>query len=218
MPINKKSITMNFKTVKKILVLFTIVFSNATINAQEITFGQQIGNLLYQMTLEKPDTLKIQKTLKLLNIDNKEVKFSNLGYSIYDDFEGDRLYYLPFTKADESRFTVEQLKKENKLYYTAQFLLKSSYTINSQGKIKFDIKDYKYNVSYEDLIPFCTTPMKYKNGNGNNPTSSLLSCIYTNPDSQKRMMYWVVFENPIGTKTGNTVKEIKFQSIELWQK
>ncbi|WP_236594054.1 hypothetical protein [Myroides odoratus] len=60
--------------------------------------------------------------------------------------------------------------------------------------------------------------MKYKNGSGNNPESPLLSCVYTNPDSKKRMMYWVVFEKPIGDTKGNTIKEIKFQSIELWQK
>lgn len=209
---------MNSIKNKKISVLLLLLFFNYNAQAQETSFGHQIGKLLYEMTSTTIDTLKIQKIIKSLTIDDKDVKFSNLGYSIYEDYEGDRLYYIPFTTAEDSRFTIEQLKKDNKLYYTAQFLLKSSYTINNKGDIIFDNKAYQYNVSYEDLLSFCTEPMKYKNGNGNNPNSSLLSCIYTNPGSKKRMMYWIVFENPIGSKKGNTVKEIKFQSIELWQK
>lgn len=198
-----------------VIVLVTIPHRS---NAQEKSFGEKIGDLLYEMTASHPDTLQIQGILQTMDIDDKEVKFGNLSYSIYDDFDGDRMYYIPFNNAEESRFTIEQLKKDDQLYFGAQFLLKSNYTIDKQNQVNYTDTSYRYNVNYDELSFYCTTPMKYKNGSGNNPDSPLLSCIYTNPNSKKRMMYWVVLEKPIGDKKENTIKEIKFQSIELWQK
>lgn len=189
-----------------------------TTDAQTKNFGQKIGDLMYEMTMDQPDTAKIQQLLQTLDIDNKEVKTGNLSYSIFDGFDGDKMYYIPFTTAEESRFTVEQLKRENKLYFGVQFLLKSEYTVDSKKQIHYKDVNYAYNTNYDELSLYCTTPMKYKNGSGNNPESPLLSCVYTNPTSKKRMMYWVVLEKPIGDTKGNTIKEIKFQSIELWQK
>jgi len=206
-------------TIKRISALFFLVgLVSFNSYGQSTTFGQKIGKLLYEMTTSTPDTVKIQNLLKSMPIDNKEVKIGNLSYSIFDGFDGDRMYYIPFTTAEESRFTVEQLKRDNALYFGVQFLLKSEYTFTNNNQVKYRNPTYAYNVNYEELIPYCTTPMKYKNGSGNNPESPLLSCIYTNPDSKKRMMYWVVFEQPTGNKQGNTIKEIKFQSMELWQK
>lgn len=200
------------------VALIALCTMSITTNAQSKSFGQKIGELLYEMTTKNPDTLKIQTLLKTMDIDDKEVKIGNLSYSIFDGFDGDRMYYIPFTKADESRFTVEQLKRDNQLYFGVQFLLSSTYTLNSQNQVNYSNPTYAYNVNLDEVSQYCTTPMKYKNGSGNNPESPLLSCIYTNPDSKKRMMYWVVFEQPTGNKKGNTIKEIKFQSIELWQK
>ena len=201
-----------------LLVGISLFVFTLTSFAQERNFGQKIGQLLYEMTSATPDTLAIQGILQTMSIDGKDVKFGNLSYSIFDGFDGDRMYYIPFTTAEDSRFTVEQLKRDNQLYYGVQFLLKSAYTTNSSNEIHYDNPNYAYNVSFDELVPYCTTPMKYKNGTGNNPESPLLSCIYINPQSKKRMMYWVVFEKPTGDKKGNTIKEIKFQSIELWQK
>ncbi|MBB1151384.1 MULTISPECIES: hypothetical protein [unclassified Myroides] len=200
------------------VALIALCTMSITTNAQSQSFGQKIGELLYEMTTKNPDTLKIQNLLKTMDIDDKEVKIGNLSYSIFDGFDGDRMYYIPFTKADESRFTVEQLKRDDQLYFGVQFLLSSTYTLNSQNQVNYSNPTYAYNVNLDEVSQYCTTPMKYKNGSGNNPESPLLSCIYTNPDSKKRMMYWVVFEQPTGNQKGNTIKEIKFQSIELWQK
>lgn len=189
-----------------------------TSHAQSKTFGEKIGELMYEMTLNQPNIENIQQLIQTFDIDNKEVKIGNLSYSIFDGFDGDKMYYIPFTNPEESRFTVEQLKRENELYFGAQFLLHSEYTLDSKKQVHYKNKDYAYNTNYDELSPYCTTPMKYKNGKGNNPSSPLLSCVYTNPDSKRRMMYWVVFDQPIGHTKGNTIKEIKFQSIELWQK
>lgn len=206
----------NFHTPLTLIILFlTTSFSGF---AQAKNFGQKIGDLLYEMTTSTPDTTKIQALVSTLSIDNKEVKKGNLSYSIFDGFDGDKMYYIPFTTSEESRFTIEQLKQGNKLYFGAQFLLQSEYTRNNKNQIQYKDPNYNYNTNYDELSLYCTTPMKYKNGSGNNPESPLLSCIYTNPDSNKRMMYWVVFDKPTGDKKGNTIKEIKFQSIELWQK
>lgn len=201
-----------------LLVLLFLSIISTEIQAQNQSFGQKIGVLMYEMTTSNPDPIKIEQLLQTLDIDDKEVKTGQLSYSIFDGFDGDKMYYIPFTTAEESRFTVEQLKQDEQLYFGVQFLLKSSYNISKDGHITYNDSKYAYNVHYEELLPFCTTPMKYKNGSGNNPNSPLLSCIYTNPDSKKRMMYWVVFEKPIGDTQSNTIKEIKFQSIELWQK
>ncbi|WP_413512136.1 hypothetical protein [Myroides odoratus] len=206
----------NLYTQLSIVILFLTTSLSGF--AQAKNFGQKIGDLLYEMTASVPDTLKIQATVNSLSIDNKEVKKGNLSYSIFDGFDGDKMYYIPFTTSDESRFTIEQLKRDNKLYFGVQFLLQSEYAVNSKNQIQYKNPTYSYNTNYDELNLYCTTPMKYKNGSGNNPESPLLSCIYTNPDSKKRMMYWVVFEKPTGDKKGNTIKEIKFQSIELWQK
>ncbi|MGG5508094.1 MULTISPECIES: hypothetical protein [unclassified Myroides] len=200
-----------------VLILMLVSLFSTTIRAQEQSFGQKIGALLYQMTKSEPDPTAIEQLLQTFRIDNKEVKTGTLSYSIFDGFEGDQMYYIPFTTAEESRFTVEQLKQGDKLFFGVQFLLKSSYSLDQTGQVTYSDPKYAYNVNYEELLPFCTTPMKYKNGSGNNPNSPLLSCIYTNPDSKKRMMYWVVFDQPIGNTQSNTIKEIKFQSIELWQ-
>ncbi|MBB1140948.1 hypothetical protein [Myroides sp. WP-1] len=201
-----------------LLVLLFLSLISTEIQAQNQSFGQKIGVLMYEMTTSNPDPIKIEQLLQTLDIDDKEVKTGQLSYSIFDGFDGDKMYYIPFTTAEESRFTVEQLKQDEQLYFGVQFLLKSSYNISKDGQITYNDSKYAYNVHYEELLPLCTTPMKYKNGSGNNPNSPLLSCIYTNPDSKKRMMYWVVFEKPIGDTQSNTIKEIKFQSIELWQK
>lgn len=198
-------------------VLLLLLFSLPSM-AQTKTFGEKIGTLLYEMTADQPNVENIQLLLQTLDIDDKEVKIGNLSYSIFDGFDGDKMYYIPFTTAEESRFTVEQLKRDDKLYFGVQFLLQSEYTLDSKKQVHYKNTNYAYNTNYDELSLYCTTPMKYKNGSGNNPDSPLLSCIYTNPDSQKRMMYWVVFEKPTGDKKGNTIKEIKFQSIELWQK
>lgn len=186
--------------------------------AQSKSFGEKIGELMYEMTLDQPNIENIQQLVQTFDIDNKEVKIGNLSYSIFDGFDGDKMYYIPFTTAEESRFTIEQLKRENELYFGVQFLLHSEYTLDDKNQVQYKNKDYAYNTNYDELSPYCTTPMKYKNGSGNNPSSPLLSCVYTNPDSKKRMMYWVVFDQPLGYTKGNTIKEIKFQSIELWQK
>lgn len=201
-----------------VFTVFALLILSITTYGQTQNFGQKIGDLMYEMTANQPNTEKIQQLLQSMPIDNKEVKIGNLSYSIFDGFDGDKMYYIPFTTAEESRFTVEQLKQNNKLYFGVQFLLKSEYTIDSKKQVHYTNANYAYNTNYEELSPYCTTPMKYKNGSGNNPESPLLSCVYTNPDSKKRMMYWVVFEKPIGDTKGNTIKEIKFQSIELWQK
>lgn len=209
---------MKIYNLHTLLALFSLLLLSELGMAQAKPFGERIGELLYEMTLDQPNPENIQQLLQTFDIDNKEVKIGHLSYSIFDGFEGDKMYYIPFTTAEESRFTVEQFKQAGKLYYGAQFLLQSTYTLNSKQEVKYANDAYTYNTNYDELSPFCTTPMKYKNGSGNNPDSPLLSCIYTNPDSQRRMMYWVVFEKPIGDKKGNTIKEIKFQSIELWQK
>jgi|GEM_PF-2807320 len=197
--------------------LFCLLFPLVN-HAQSKTFGERIGELMYEMTLDTPNTASIQQLIQTFGIDNKEVKIGNLSYSIFDGFDGDKMYYIPFTTAEESRFTVEQLKRENQLYFGVQFLLHSEYTFDNKKQVHYKNTEYAYNVNYDELNLYCTTPMKYKNGSGNNPSSPLLSCVYTNPDSKKRMMYWVVFDKPIGDTKGNTIKEIKFQSIELWQK
>lgn len=200
-----------------VLIFASFLFASVSV-AQTKSFGEKIGELLYEMTLDQPNTEYIEQLLQTFDIDDKKVKTGNLTYSIFDGFDGDRMYYIPFTTAEESRFTVEQLTRDGQLYFGAQFLMQSTYTISSQKQAKYANESYSYNTNYDELSLYCTTPMKYKNGSGNNPDSPLLSCIYTNPDSQRRMMYWVVFEKPIGDKKGNTIKEIKFQSIELWQK
>ncbi|WP_158961126.1 hypothetical protein [Myroides fluvii] len=200
-----------------LLVFFMVTIVGITAQAQTKNFGKTIGDLMYEMTVNQPNTEKIQQILETLHMDNKEVKTGPLSYSIFDGFDGDKMYYIPFTTPEESRFTVEQLKRADKYYFGAQFLLKSEYTVDAKKQVQYKEDNYAYNTNYNELSLYCTTPMKYKNGSGNNPESPLLSCIYTNPTSKKRMMYWVVFEKPIGDTQGNTIKEIKFQSIELWQ-
>ncbi|MDM1348152.1 hypothetical protein [Myroides marinus] len=199
--------------------IFAIVafFSLCTMNAQEMTFSQKVGKLMELVTAENVDNNQVRDILKTLAIAPKEMKEGAMDYSIYDDFEGDTLYYIPYKTADEPRYSVEKLKQGDKLFYTLQFLISSEYTKDPSGKVTYKDKDYLYNTTIEDLMPYCTTPMSYKNGKGNNPESPLLSCVYTNPNSKRKLMYWVVCENNIGDKEKNRVKEIKIQSQELWR-
>ncbi|MDM1381574.1 MAG: hypothetical protein LBI73_12360 [Myroides sp.] len=199
--------------------IFAIVafFSLCTMNAQEMTFSQKVGKLMELVTAENVDNNQVREILKTLAIAPKEMKEGAMDYSIYDDFEGDTLYYIPYKTADEPRYSVEKLKQGDKLFYTLQFLISSEYTKDPSGKVTYKDKDYLYNTTIEDLMPYCTTPMSYKNGKGNNPESPLLSCVYTNPNSKRKLMYWVVCENKIGDKEKNRVKEIKIQSQELWR-
>ncbi|KUF43094.1 hypothetical protein HX071_13815 [Myroides marinus] len=199
--------------------IFAIVafFSLCTMNAQEMTFSQKVGKLMELVTAENVDNNQVREILKTLAIAPKEMKEGAMDYSIYDDFEGDTLYYIPYKTADEPRYSVEKLKQGDKLFYTLQFLISSEYTKDPSGKVTYKDKDYLYNTTIEDLMLYCTTPMSYKNGKGNNPESPLLSCVYTNPNSKRKLMYWVVCENKIGDKEKNRVKEIKIQSQELWR-
>lgn len=199
--------------------IFAIVafFSLCTMNAQEMTFSQKVGKLMELVTAENVDNNQVREILKTLAIAPKEMKEGAMDYSIYDNFEGDTLYYIPYKTADEPRYSVEKLKQGDKLFYTLQFLISSEYTKDPSGKVTYKDKDYLYNTTIEDLMPYCTTPMSYKNGKGNNPESPLLSCVYTNPNSKRKLMYWVVCENKIGDKEKNRVKEIKIQSQELWR-
>jgi len=199
--------------------IFAIVafFSLCTMSAQEMTFSQKVGKLMELVTAENVDNNQVREILKTLAIAPKEMKEGAMDYSIYDDFEGDTLYYIPYKTADEPRYSVEKLKQGDKLFYTLQFLISSEYTKDPSGKVTYKDKDYLYNTTIEDLMPYCTTPMSYKNGKGNNPESPLLSCVYTNPNSKRKLMYWVVCENKIGDKEKNRVKEIKIQSQELWR-
>lgn len=199
--------------------IFAIVafFSLCTMNAQEMTFSQKVGKLMELVTAENVDNNQVREILKTLAIAPKEMKEGAMDYSIYDDFEGDTLYYIPYKTADEPRYSVEKLKQGDKLFYTLQFLISSEYTKDPSGKVTYKDKDYLYNTTIEDLMLYCTTSMSYKNGKGNNPESPLLSCVYTNPNSKRKLMYWVVCENKIGDKEKNRVKEIKIQSQELWR-
>ncbi|AJH15658.1 hypothetical protein [Myroides profundi] len=200
-------------------VIFTIVtcFSALLMSAQEMSFSQKIGQLMELVTEEQVDNSQVREILKTLAIAPKEMKEGAMDYSIYDNFEGDTLYYIPYKTAEESRFSVEKLRQGDKLFYTLQFLMQSTYTKDKQGNVVFVDPTYLYNTTIEELQPYCTTPMKYKNGKGNSPKSPLLSCVYTNPKSKRKLMYWVVCENKIGDTKGNTVKEIKIQSQELWR-
>lgn len=199
--------------------IFTIVAlcSFITIQAQQMTFSQKIGRLMELVTASEVDNTQVREVLKTLAIAPKEMQEGAMDYSIYDDFEGDTLYYIPYKTAEEPRFSVEKLKQGDKLFYTLQFLIDSGYTKDASGQVIFNDKDYLYNTTIDELMPYCTTPMNYKNGKGNNPESPLLSCVYTNPQSKRKLMYWVVCENKIGDKDKNKVKEIKIQSQELWR-
>lgn len=202
---------------KKIVLAFCAFFCFVSSQAQEQTFSQKIGKLMELATAEQVDNGQIRGILKTLAIAPKEMQEAAMDYSIYDNFEGDTLYYIPYRQAEEPRFSVEKLKQKDKLFYTMQFLISSSYTKNTSGQVAFTDPTYLYNATVEELMPYCTTPMTYKNGKGNNPESPLLSCIYTNPKSKRRLMYWVVCDEPIGKEEGNRVKEIKIQSLELWR-
>ncbi|MDM1097459.1 hypothetical protein HXZ81_12535 [Myroides odoratimimus] len=200
-------------------IVFTMValLSVTIMCAQEQSFSQKIGQLMELVTEENVDNSQVREILKTLAIAPKEMKEGAMDYSIYDNYEGDTLYYIPYKTAGESRFSVEKLKQGEKLFYTLQFLMQSTYTKDAKGKVEFADPTYLYNTTIEELEPYCTTPMKYKNGRGNSPDSPLLSCVYTNPKSKRKLMYWVVCENKIGDTKGNTVKEIKIQSQELWR-
>lgn len=202
-----------YKAIWSIIALCSVI----TMQAQEVTFSQKVGKLMELVTAEHVDNAQVRTILKTLAIAPKEMQEGKMDYSIYDDFEGDTLYYIPYKAADEPRFSVEKLKQGDKLYYTLQFLIDSGYKKDASGKVTFNDKDYLYNTTVDELMPYCTTPMNYKNGKGNNPESPLLSCVYTNPKSKRKLMYWVVCEDKIGDKEKNRVKEIKIQSQELWR-
>lgn len=201
---------------KNILIAIVCLFTVA-IQAQELTFSQKIGKLMELSTNTVVDTKQISEILQSMPIDGKEVKVSKLNYSIYEGFEGETLYYIPFKNGDESRFSVEQVTKDDRPYFGMQFLIHSEYTTDKLGVSSYTNPTYAYNSTLEELNQYCTTPMKYKNNKANQEDSPLLSCIYTNPTSGKRLMYWVVCEKPLTTKTENTIKEIKIQSIEFWR-
>ncbi|MCC9044461.1 hypothetical protein LNQ81_17470 [Myroides sp. M-43] len=202
-----------YKALWSIIALFSVI----TIQAQEKKFSQKIGELMELVTADKVDNSQVRDILKTLAIAPKKMQEGKMDYSIYDDFEGDTLYYIPYKTAEEPRFSVEKLKRGDQLYYTLQFLIDSEYMKDTSGKVTFKDKDYLYNTTVEELMPYCTTPMNYKNGKGNNPESPLLSCVYTNPQSNRKLMYWVVCESKIGDTEKNRIKEIKIQSQELWR-
>lgn len=198
-----------------IIVLLSLI--STSFYAQELTFSQKIGKLMELSTNTEVDTEQISQILQSMKIDNKDVKIGNLNYSLYEGFEGQSLYYIPFETGEESRFSVEQVTKDDRPYFGMQFLLNSEYTFDLNGKTNYKDPGYAYACTLDELREFCTTPMKYKNNKGGQNDTPLLSCIYTNPTSGKRLMYWVVCNEPLNTKTGNTIKEIKIQSIEFWR-
>ncbi|WP_010252883.1 hypothetical protein [Myroides injenensis] len=194
---------------------FLIVFS---IKAQEInTFGGKVGKLMELVTENTIDTLAVKNLLQTMTPSNVALEEGDMDYSIYERFEGDKLYFTKYKSATDDRLSVERLSLNNKPYYSIRFLVNSQYTLDKTGKTIYKDKDYVYNTNYEELSKYCTRPMSYKNGKGNEDDSPLLSCIYTNPNSKRSLMYWVVFEDAVGNKKGNTVKEIKIQDVELWR-
>ncbi|MTG98763.1 MULTISPECIES: hypothetical protein [Myroides] len=181
------------------------------------SFSEKIGTLMQLVTENEVDTLAVKELVKTMVPNGKEFKENPMNYSMYDRLEGDMLYYTSYKTADEDRMSIEKLKMNDKPYYSIRFLVSSSYTIEKDGSIKYDQPDYEYNSDYESVKKYCTRAMSYKNGKGNAEDAPLLSCIYTNPESKRSLMYWVVFDNAVNDKKGNRIKEFKIQDVELWR-
>ena len=198
-----------------ILMLMLLVGWVATAQ-DKVSFADKLGQLMYLVSGETIDTSEVHRLLATMTVDDKKMEIAPMDYSIYENFTGDILYYLPYKSPNESRFSVELLRMNRKPYYGIQFLMHSKYLLHD-NEVVFADEDYAYNTTIKELEKYCTKPLTYKNGKGNEEDSPLLSCIYTNPDSNRSLMYWVVLENPINDANGNTVKEIKIQDIKLWQ-
>ncbi|MDR0230382.1 MAG: hypothetical protein LBI72_15170 [Flavobacteriaceae bacterium] len=202
----------------KIYIAFSFLLATIGIQAQTMTFAEKVGKLMELATDTDVNVEQMKNIIQTMSIDGKEVKISPMSYSLYDDFDGEKMYYIPFKTGTESRFTIEQVTRDGKPFFGMQFLLNSEYSMDNKGVVKYTDPNYAYQTTLEDLKPYCTSTMKYKNGKGNEEESPLLSCIYTNPKSGRQLMYWVVCEKPIVNPTGNKVIEIKIQSMEFWRK
>ncbi|MEC4113876.1 hypothetical protein [Myroides pelagicus] len=200
----------------KIIVLILVLVATTTSQAQ--VFSEKIGKLMELVTAQDVDTLAVKELAKTMLPKDKEFNESVMNYSLYDRLEGDMLYYTTYKTAEEDRMSIEKLKMDNKPYYSIRFLIHSSYIYDASGNVIYDLPDYEYNASYEEVKNYCSRAMSYKNGKGNQEDAPLLSCIYTNPTSGRSLMYWVVFEKPVGDKKGNVIKEFKIQDVELWKK
>ncbi|MHC5202442.1 hypothetical protein [Myroides sp. LJL119] len=206
---------------KQFLFILILIISSTprVVNAQNTDdFAEKIAQLMFLVSSVEPDQDKVEQLLgSMTSSKDNPMQIADMDYSIYPGFQGDKLYYTKYSSKQDDRFSVELLKKGDQKVYSIDFILNSSYSLQGD-KVSYKDPSYALNCDLSQMQQLCTKAMKYSKAEANLPDTTVLSCVYVNPVSKKSLMYWVVLTNPIGDKTGNTIKEIKIQDTRLWQR
>lgn len=198
--------------------LVILGWSNKAFSQAKDDFAQKITELMFLVSSENVQQDKVQELLETMtSSEQNPLQIAQMDYSIYPNFQGDKLYYTPYKTKQDDRLSVEVLKKGDQRVYSIDFLLNSSYTID-KGKVVYQDPSYVFNCNLDQMRQLCSKAMTYSKGQANLPDTTVLSCVYVNPKSKKSLMYWVVLTNTLADPSGNTIKEIKIQDSRLWQK
>ncbi|MHC5353650.1 hypothetical protein ACYSNX_05605 [Myroides sp. LJL115] len=202
-------------------LLFLWLFSLISVSGfsqEKQSFAQKLGQLMELVTSQEVDTLKVESLLTtLVDPNGNPMEMAKMDYSIYPKFAGEKLYYIPYKQKSQDRFSIERLTNGKDVLYSIEFYLDSNYTLKD-AKVSYKQEDYFYNCNLQQFQDLCTQAMTYSRGVANLEDTTVLSCVYINPKSKKRLMYWVVLQNPIGDKESNGIVQIKIQDARLWQK
>lgn len=199
------------------LWLFSLI-SLSGFSQEKQSFALKLGQLMELVTSQEVDTLKVESLLTtLVDPNGNPMEMAKMDYSIYPKFEGEKLYYIPYKYKSQDRFSIERLTTGNDALYSIEFYLNSNYTLED-GKVSYKQEDYFYNCNLQEFQELCTQAMTYSRGVANLDDTTVLSCVYINPKSNKRLMYWIVLQDPIGDKKSNGIVQIKIQDARLWQK
>lgn len=201
-----------------LFLCFFSLLSFSSYSQEKQSFAQKLGQLMELVTMQEIDTLKVEDLLTtLVDPSGNPMQMAQMDYSIYPKFEGEKLYYTPYKEKSQDRFSVERLTNGKDALYSIEFYLKSDYTLKG-GNVNYQDPHYFYNCNLQEFKDLCTQAMTYSRGVANSPDTTVLSCVYINPKSNKRLMYWVVVQNPLGDKKSNGIVQIKIQDARLWQK
>lgn len=203
---------------KNFLILTVVFFLNSIVYGQNTTdFGSNLALVIREMSQQVVDSKKVDEILLQMGPKDKPVTVLEVDYSIYPGFEGVKTYFTQYKAGEDQRLTADVLAKDGQQkYYSIDLITDVSYHYNEQGTAIYEQPDNAYNVDLSVFDSFCSRPMTYKNGKTDTGDSVLKSCVYVNESSKRQVFFWVVCALPINTKGGNTIKQIKIQSTELY--
>ncbi len=203
---------------KKIVITCFLLLATTIVLGQEQTkFIEKLEALMLLITHDNIQEKQVELALQnLVNPAGNNMEVTQVDYSIYPKFEGQKLYYIPYKNKQDDRFSMEQLIQGNQVVYSLQLFLNSPYSL-VENQVVYQNPNYFYNCNLQEFKNLCTQAIKYTKGVANTQDTTVLSCVYVNALTNKKLMFWVVLKEALGNKEGNEIVQIKIQDTRLWQ-